>query len=51
VIRSLLILIIVPSLLWIVLVRIEAEERPLAAQCGQADADYRQRTWKLLPFV
>lgn len=50
-IRSLLILIIVPVLIWIVLVRIQAEERLLAAQFGQAYADYRKRTWKLLPFV
>jgi len=49
--RSLLILILVPVVIWLVLVRIQAEERLLAAQCGQADADDRQRTWKLLPFV
>jgi protein-S-isoprenylcysteine O-methyltransferase Ste14 len=49
--RSMLILILVPVLIWIVLVRIQAEERLLAAQFGQAYADYRKRTWKLLPFV
>ena len=49
--RSLLVLVLVPILIWIVIARIQAEERLLAAQFGQAYADYRRRTWKLLPFV
>ena len=49
--RSLLVLILVPILVWIVIARIQAEERMLAAQFGQPYAEYRKRTWKLLPFV
>jgi protein-S-isoprenylcysteine O-methyltransferase Ste14 len=49
--RSLLVLILVPILVWIVIARIQAEERLLAAQFGQTYAEYRKRTWKLLPFV
>ncbi len=49
--RSLLVLVLVPILIWIVIVRIQAEERLLAAQFGQTYAEYRERTWKLLPFV
>ena len=49
--RSLLVLILVPILVWIVIARIQAEERLLAAQFGQPYAEYRKRTWKLLPFV
>ncbi len=49
--RSLLVLVLVPILIWIVIARIQAEERLLAAQFGQAYADYRRRTWKLLPLV
>jgi len=49
--RSLLVLVLVPILIWIVIVRIQAEERLLAAQFGQTYAEYRERTWKLLPVV
>jgi protein-S-isoprenylcysteine O-methyltransferase Ste14 len=49
--RSLLVLILVPILVWIVIARIQAEERMLAAEFGRSYAEYRKRTWKLLPFV
>ncbi len=49
--RSLLVVVLVPVLVWIVIARIEAEERLLASQFGDPYAAYRRRTWRPVPFV
>ena len=36
---------------WLLLVRIRAEEALLASEFGDRYADYRRRTWRLVPWV
>ncbi len=43
-------LLVLPSV-WLLLARIRAEEGLLASEFGDQYADYRRRTWRLVPWV
>lgn len=49
--RSLLGLVLLLPACWLVVERINAEEQLLASEFGGTYADYRKRTWRLLPGV
>src|SRR5258705_2426951 len=42
-------LLLIPPLLWILVARMNAEEALLASEFGGAYAEYRERTWRLVP--
>ncbi|HYR96165.1 MAG TPA: isoprenylcysteine carboxylmethyltransferase family protein [Candidatus Binatus sp.] len=49
--RSGLGLLLLVPMVWLIVVRMDAEERLLASEFGGNYADYRKRTWRLLPGV
>jgi len=49
--RSVAGLVLVLPFLWILVSRMDAEERLLASEFGAAYDAYRRRTWRLLPGV
>jgi protein-S-isoprenylcysteine O-methyltransferase Ste14 len=49
--RSVAGLLLVLPFVWLLLVRIRAEEALLASEFGDRYADYRRRTWRLVPWV
>ena len=49
--RSIVGLALVVPTVWLVIVRIQAEEALLASEFGERYAAYRRRTWRLVPFV
>jgi protein-S-isoprenylcysteine O-methyltransferase Ste14 len=49
--RSVAGLVLVLPFLWILVSRMDAEERLLASEFGPAYEGYRQRTWRLVPWL
>jgi len=49
--RSVAGLLLVLPFVWLLLVRIRAEEALLASEFGDRYAAYRRRTWRLVPWV
>ena len=49
--RSVAGLLLVLPFVWLLLVRIRAEEALLASEFGDRYADYWRRTWRLVPWV
>ena len=44
-------LLLVPPFLWLIVARMDAEEALLTSEFGRAYAEYRDRTWRLVPWV
>jgi protein-S-isoprenylcysteine O-methyltransferase Ste14 len=49
--RSLLGLLLALGILWLLVCRMNAEERLLAEQFGESYDSYRKRTWRLIPYL
>lgn len=49
--RSLLGLLLVLGILWLLMCRMNAEEKLLAEQFGESYDSYRKRTWRLIPHL
>ncbi len=44
-------LLLVAPAFWILVARMDAEEALLTSEFGRAYAEYRERTWRLVPWV
>jgi protein-S-isoprenylcysteine O-methyltransferase Ste14 len=49
--RSLIVLLFIPSMLALLIWRMNAEERLLTSEFGEEYEVYKRRTWRLVPYV